>query len=186
MRIISGVLKGKTINFLKNATTRPLKDSVRENIFNVIRHSNQIKTKIENSNILDLYSGIGSFGIESLSRDAKKVTFIEKESKAATLLKANLINLSLINRSFVYQDTIENFLNYNLDEKFDIFFLDPPFNDKNYLLNLESIKKNKIFKNNHLVIVHREKKVQDNFEDLLDIIKVKNYGRSKIIFGEFN
>ena len=186
MRIISGVLKGKTINFLKNTTTRPLKDSVRENIFNIIKHSNLIKTKIENSNILDLYSGIGSFGIESLSRNAKKVTFIEKENNAATLLKANLIKLSLINRSFIHEDTIENFLTSHLGEKFNIFFLDPPFNDKNFLLNLKSIKKNKIFKNNHLVIIHREKKVQDNFEDVLDIIKVKKYGRSKIIFGKFN
>ena len=79
MRIISGVLKGKTINFLKNATTRPLKDSVRENIFNIIKHSNLIKTKIENSNILDLYSGIGSFGIESLSRNAKKSLSLKKK-----------------------------------------------------------------------------------------------------------
>ena len=61
MRIISGNLKGRTINFLKNTKTRPLKDSVRENIFNILNHSNFLKTKIEGSNVLDLYSGIGSF-----------------------------------------------------------------------------------------------------------------------------
>ena len=74
MRIISGELKGKSINYLKNSNTRPLKDSVRENIFNILKHSFSINVKVENSNILDLYSGIGSFGIESLSRYAKKVT----------------------------------------------------------------------------------------------------------------
>ena len=47
MRIISGSLKGKTFNFLKNKKTRPLKDSVKENIFNILTHSNLIKTKIE-------------------------------------------------------------------------------------------------------------------------------------------
>ena len=77
MRIISGHLKGKKINYLKNSTTRPLKDSVKENIFNILKHSNFINIKIENSNILDLYSGIGSFGIEGISRGARKVTFID-------------------------------------------------------------------------------------------------------------
>ena len=66
MRIISGSLKGKSINFLKNSTTRPLKDAVRENIFNVLKHSNLINGIVENANILDLYSGIGSFGLECI------------------------------------------------------------------------------------------------------------------------
>ena len=79
MRIISGKLKGKSINFIKNSVTRPLKDSVKENIFNVLCHSNLIKTKIEKANILDLYSGVGSFGLECISRGAKKVKFIEEE-----------------------------------------------------------------------------------------------------------
>ena len=66
MRVISGVLKGRSINFLKNKNTRPLKDSVKESVFNILKHSNLVKTKIENSNVLDLYSGIGSFGIECI------------------------------------------------------------------------------------------------------------------------
>jgi len=51
---------------------------------------------------------------------------------------------------------------------------------------LASIKKNKIFKKNHIVIIHREKKTKDNFKNLLNIIAIKIYGRSKIIFGIFN
>ena len=81
MRIISGTFKGRSIKFLKNSFTRPLKDSVRESIFNILKHSNFIKPKIENSSVLDLYSGIGSFGIESLSRGAKGVVFIENYQK---------------------------------------------------------------------------------------------------------
>ena len=92
MRIISGSLKGKTFNFLKNKKTRPLKDSVKENIFNILTHSNLIKTKIESSSILDLYSGIGSFGIECISRGAQKVTFVEQDEITSNILKENLIN----------------------------------------------------------------------------------------------
>ena len=55
MRIISGSLKGKRINFLKSSVTRPLKDSVKENIFNIIKHSNHFNVRINHSKILDLY-----------------------------------------------------------------------------------------------------------------------------------
>ena len=64
--------------------------------------------------------------------------------------------------------------------------MDPPFADLKFINNLILIKKNKIFKKNHIVIVHREKKTQDNFKNLLDVITIKLYGRSKIIFGIIN
>ena len=184
MRIISGTLKGKSINFLKNKNTRPLKDSVKESIFNILNHSNLIKTDIQNSNILDLYSGVGSFGIESLSRNAKKVTFIEKDINASNILKENLKKLSIFQKSKIFTDKIENVLS-RLEEKFNIFFFDPPFADENYFLNLELIKNRKIFEENHIVIIHREKKSKENFGNILHIIETKQYGRSKIFFGKF-
>jgi 16S rRNA (guanine966-N2)-methyltransferase len=186
MRIISGTLKGKPIDFLKNMNTRPLKNSVRENIFNILEHSNFIKVKIENSNILDLYSGIGSFGIECLSRRARKITFIEQDVNASNILKQNLTNLSVVDKSIIYADKIENILNRNIMEKYDIFFLDPPFTDYEFINNLEIIKKRKIFSKNHIIIIHRENKSKDKLESYMKTIQTKKYGRSKIIFGTFN
>ena len=86
MRIISGTLKGKSIYFIRNFHTRPLKDSVRENIFNILKHSNLINISIQKANILDLYSGVGSFGIECISRGAEKVTFVENDKNAINIL----------------------------------------------------------------------------------------------------
>ena len=63
MRIISGFLKGKKIDFLKSNTTRPLRDFVKESTFNIIEHSNLVNISLKDANILDLYSGVGSFGI---------------------------------------------------------------------------------------------------------------------------
>jgi len=77
MRIISGSFKGKKIIEPKDKKTRPLKDLTKESIFNIIRHSNKFKINFANSYVLDLFSGVGSFGIECLSRGVKKVTFIE-------------------------------------------------------------------------------------------------------------
>ena len=70
MRIIAGTSKGKKILQPKDQLTRPLKDLTKESIFNIIMHSNKFDARIENSNILDLFSGVGSFGLECLSRGA--------------------------------------------------------------------------------------------------------------------
>ena len=77
MRIIGGVLKGKKILDPLDKSTRPLKDLVRESIFNILEHSNNEFVKIENAKILDLFSGTGSFGIECLSRGAKKFCLLK-------------------------------------------------------------------------------------------------------------
>ncbi len=186
MRIVSGSLKGKSINYLKNSKTRPLKDIVKESIFNTLRHSNLINAEIKNSNILDIYSGIGSFGIECISCGAHKVTFIEKDIEAVNVLNKNLVKLSILDKSKIIKGKIESVLTENINEKFSIFFLDPPFKDKNFIQNLKLIKNNKIFSSDHIVIIHRERKTEDNFDNLLKVVKIKHYGRSKIIFGEFN
>ncbi len=91
MRIISGSFKNKKLNFPKNFKTRPLKDGVKENIFNIIEHSNKIDVKIKNSQVLDLYAGIGSFGLECVSRGAKKISFVENDKDALTNLKKKIL-----------------------------------------------------------------------------------------------
>ena len=77
MRIISGVYKGKKINLPKDKETRPLKDLTKESIFNLISHSNKFDLDLKKSIILDIFSGVGSFGIECLSRGAKFVFFLK-------------------------------------------------------------------------------------------------------------
>ena len=90
----------------KEFTYKTIKDAVRENIFNILTHSNLIQTKIENSNVLDLYSGIGSFGIECVSRAAAKVTFVEKNMQSFNILK-NLIELTIIDKAKIYNKDVE-------------------------------------------------------------------------------
>ena len=93
MRIISGSFKGKKILEPNDVKTRPLKDLTKESIFNIINHSNKFNINLENSNILDLFSGTGSFGIECLSRGVKNVIFVENYIGILPVLKKNLINL---------------------------------------------------------------------------------------------
>ena len=90
MRIISGNFKGSNLYLPNNENIRPLKDMVRESIFNLLIHSNKILLKLEQCNVLDLYSGTGSFGLEWLSREAKYVLFVENEKLALEILKKNI------------------------------------------------------------------------------------------------
>ena len=94
MRIISGNFKGKKIILPKDKLTRPLKDLTKESIFNILKHSKLFNVELENSNILDLFSGVGSFGLECLSRSAKNVTFLESYKEVLNILKKNIDNLN--------------------------------------------------------------------------------------------
>ena len=184
MRIIGGTLKGKKIDFIKSSITRPLKDVVKESIFNVIQHSNLIKLDLKNSSILDLCSGVGSFGLESISRGAKDVTFVDNDSKALIVLKKNINDLKINEKTTIFSKKIEDFINnFKGKNKFNIVFLDPPFAENFYIKDLELIKKSKICNSNNLVIIHREKKTNDKIDSCLSTLLTKIYGRSKIIFG---
>ena len=95
MRVIGGKFKGKLIHNPVDKTTRPLKDLVRESIFNILEHSNNEKIKLDGDIILDLFSGSGSFGIECLSRGVKKVYFFENYRKTLKILKKNIADFNL-------------------------------------------------------------------------------------------
>ena len=184
MRIISGKLRGKSIDFVKSKITRPLKDSVKENIFNIISHSNLVTIELNKANILDLYSGVGSFGLECLSRGADKIVFVEKDKDSAEILTKNLNALSLEKRAEVITEDIQQFLK-NETSKFDIFFLDPPFSNNIFIEDLKLIKRNKNFQKNHLIIIHREQNTSDDFQKIINPLIIRKYGRSKIIFAKF-
>tara|TARA_B100002019_G_C21023144_1_gene475879 strand:+ start:86 stop:646 length:561 start_codon:yes stop_codon:yes gene_type:complete len=186
MRIIGGNFKGKKINFIRSSITRPLKDAVKENIFNVLIHSNKIDITIEQSKVLDLYSGVGSFGLECISRGSEKVTFVEKNVVSYRILNDNLGNLSVLSKAETYNQDIDSFIKIHLKQKYNIFFFDPPFTDNDFIYNLKALKEKQAFEKKHVIIIHRERKTKNDFNNICRIITMKQYGRSKIFFGSFN
>ena len=114
MRIISGKYKGKKIFQPTDEATRPLKDLTKESIFNIIQHSNLIRNKIENSNILDLFSGVGSFGLECISRGASNIVFYENYQNVLKILKKSKIKTLV---SGISHGTVIAFIN---KKKFEI------------------------------------------------------------------
>ena len=185
MRVIGGSLKGKKLSIPLDKSTRPLRDMVRESIFNILDHSSKVPKDINNSKVLDLFSGTGSFGIECLSRGAKEVVFFENYSNSIKVLKNNIFNLKLESKTKVYESNAYNLKESNLNnEIFDVIFLDPPFKDKEINILIDQIKILKIADINTIIIIHRNKKTVDNIPKFLNVLDEKNYGLSKILFSK--
>ena len=184
MRIISGSFKGKKILLPKDKLTRPLKDLTKESIFNILKHSKLLNIELESSNVLDLFSGVGSFGLECLSRGAKNVTFLESYADVLSVLKKNINNLNQQNQTKVIEKDIfaENTLKL-LNDKFDIIFMDPPYKEKKLFFLLNVITELELLNNGGVIIIHRHKKEEDDLPKEFNLILEKNYGISKIIFG---
>ena len=186
MRIISGISKGKKLYEPKDLLTRPLKDLTKESIFNIIAHSNKFKIELKGSNVLDLFSGTGSFGLECLSRGSKFITFVENYKKVLPVLKSNIIKLNFQESSKVIEKDIINDLSFKIFKmKFDIIFLDPPYKEKKLFKLLENIIQSNLLKHEGVIIIHRHKKDVCEFPEKFRIIEEKLYGISKVIFVSY-
>ena len=185
MRIISGKYKGKKLFLPKDKNTRPLKDLVKVSIFNLLDHSKKINKKLEDSSILDLFSGSGSFGIECLSRGSKIVYFFENYFEAIKILEKNLSLLKNEKNFKIFKnDCFEFFNSYQkINKKFDFIFLDPPFKEKKINELIEKIIENKILNAGGIIIIHRHKKDKMEITDKIKIFDVRNYGLSRVYFA---
>ncbi len=185
MRIISGKLKGKKILLPKDKMTRPLRDLVKESIFNLLKHSNKLNISTLDINVLDLFSGSGSFGLEIISRGAKKVIFVENYAPAYEVLSKNIINLKCQDSSEILNNNCFDYIErLNKEEiKFDLIFLDPPFKEKKINTLIKNIKQKNLLNESGIIIIHRHKKDDIIITNHLNIIEQRSYGISKITFG---
>lgn len=123
MRVITGSARGRRLTTPVGLDTRPTSDMTKEAVFSILQN------EVENSDMLDLFAGSGQMGIEALSRGAKSATFIDSDQKAIAAVKENLKACGLMDRSKVaMMDSLSYIKNTN--SKFDIVFLDPPYNQK--------------------------------------------------------
>jgi len=185
MRIISGNFKGRKILTPNDINTRPLKDLTKESIFNILKHSNKFEIEIENSMVLDLFAGVGSFGIECLSNKAKYVTFVENYNGVLPILEKNLANLELDKKFEIIDKNIFTELKL-AKNNYDIIFLDPPYKNNNIAELIDKIFEINLLSKNGIIILHRNKKVKEKYSKKFNILEEKTYGISKILFGNLN
>ena len=185
MRIISGLNKGKKLFMPNDKTTRPLKDMAKESIFNVLTHAKYINFDIKDSKVLDLFAGIGSFGLECISRGSKFVFFLETYPPVLEILKVNISNLKYENKSKIIETDafrIDNNI-FKDDQKFQIIFCDPPYKEKKIELLIKNIIEMNILEKNGIIIIHRKKGDLDIYPKKFKLIDTKIYGLSTFVFG---
>ena len=170
----------------KDKTTRPLKDMAKESLFNILTHAKYVNFHLKDSKVLDLFSGIGSFGLECISRGSKFVFFLENYPPVLEILKRNISNLKYDIKSKVID--IDAFkINYNTfkeDQKFQIIFCDPPYKEKKIEVLIKKIIEMDILEKNGIIIIHRKKGDLDNYPKKFKVIDTKNYGLSTFVFGK--
>ena len=120
MRVITGAARGRKLKTPENYDIRPTTDNVKEAVFNIIQFD------IEGRRVLDLFAGTGQLGIEALSRGAARCTFVDMNRQAAAIIRENVTAVGFADRAVVQQGDAMAFL-AGCREKYDLIFLDPPY-----------------------------------------------------------
>jgi len=173
MKVIAGKYKGKKIDTINDLSTRPMLGVAREGIFNSLQFS------FQNSEVLDLFAGSGSMGIEALSRGAKYVTFIDNSSDCINQIKKNL------------KDYEEDYSVINLDVSsyisetkisYDIIFYDPPFEYLSEKVDLDIKELSNNLKDEGFIVIHRHSNSPSTvLPKDVELYKEKNYGQSNLL-----
>ena len=179
MRIISGKARGTKLYTLEGENTRPTLDRVKESIFSIIQG------EIEGAKILDLFAGSGAIGLEFLSRGAEEAVLCDNSKEAINIIKKNIEKTHMEEKVKLINTDFEKCLEKISNEKFDIIYLDPPY-DTNYIYKaIKKIIDLNIAKEESLVIIETddEQRVEQEIEKLeINIVDKRKYGRATIIF----
>lgn len=171
MQIITGKYRSRKLIGVDANTTRPTLARVKESIFNLIQW------QIAGSVVLDLFAGSGAFGAECLSRNAKKIYFVDREEKAIKTIKINTKNM---NDDFEiikddYKSALLKFSKNNI--KFDLIYLDPPYASDCVENSLDLIEKYKLLNEGGIIVIeHDKEKDLQNISKCYIIEKSKKYG----------
>ena len=145
MRIISGSARGRKLKEPQGMDTRPTTDKVKESLFNIIQFD------LEGRRVLDLFGGTGQLGLEALSRGSAHCTFVEQRREAVALIRENLKRTGFSDRARVVQGEALSFL-ASCRERFDIVFLDPPYQGGLLEQSLEKIVQFDILREHGIMI----------------------------------
>ena len=173
MKVIAGIYKGRNIDTIKDTATRPMMGIAREGIFNTLQFS------FENADVLDLFAGSGSMGIEALSRGAKYVTFIDNSPDCIKQINKNLQEYK--NDYSVLKLDVSNYIN-EVAGKYDIVFYDPPFEYATEDINADISEIGNNLNKNAFIVIHRHSNSSSIvLPNDVELYKEKNYGQSKIL-----
>lgn len=179
MRIISGKARGTKLKTLEGILTRPTLDRVKESLFNIINND------LQDSVVLDLFAGSGALGLESISRGAKEAILCDNSKDATEIINQNVQKVHSALQVTVYNMDFKNCLGKIKEKKFDIIFLDPPYDTDFSIQALKLILEYNMIDKNSIVIIETDdsKRILKELENIMINVKdVRKYGRANLIF----
>ncbi|MGM9532539.1 16S rRNA (guanine(966)-N(2))-methyltransferase RsmD [Intestinibacter sp.] len=179
LRVISGKARGLKLNTPKNEDVRPTTDRVKESLFNIINFD------IMDSNVLDLFAGTGSLGIECLSRGASKCVFVDKSKESMSIVKSNIKKARVENESITMNIDFKSAILSlsNKGEKFNIIFMDPPYYKNMFEDALSMVDQNNLLEEDGVIVVEHDTK--DSFPENIGRLyksRDKKYGKTTLTF----
>ncbi|MBO5120471.1 MAG: 16S rRNA (guanine(966)-N(2))-methyltransferase RsmD [Bacilli bacterium] len=176
MKVISGLYKGRNIEGFDLDGTRPTMERVKESLFAIIQNN------LQDSIVLDLFSGSGNLGIEALSQGAKYAYLVDSNPKATKTIKRNLENINIKSAEVINMDYIKA-LNYLKEKniKLDIIFLDPPYKTAFIEKSIELITNNNLLNKDGLIICESDSLDRIVYNENYKIIKDKKYGDKWVV-----
>lgn len=181
MRIIAGKYKAKRLNSPKTDKTRPTLDRVKEALFS------KINFELQDSVVLDLFAGSGALALESISRGAKEAVLCDSSREAIKIIKQNIEKTKTNEKTLIlnldYKKALEDLK--NKDIKFDIVFLDPPYQTDFAEEAVKIIIENKLLNEDAIIILetdNKEKVIKNLDTELIEIKDIKKYGRVDLLF----
>ena len=152
MRIISGEFRGRKLLSPRTLRIRPTSDRVRESLFNILGE------KCIDAKVLDLFAGVGTVGIEALSRGAASVTFVDQHLQSVEYIRKN-IEFFREKADIIPTDTKRAIHILNKKEKkFDLIFLDPPYELGWIGKTLKDLDAYQLMKDNGMLIIQRSRR----------------------------
>ena len=171
MRVITGTARGHRLKTPENYDIRPTTDNVKESVFNIIQFD------IEGRRVLDLFAGTGQLGIECLSRGAAEAVFIDENTAAVKIVKENLKTCGFT-AAVLQQDALSYLRHCG---RFDLVFVDPPYDSGLYESVLETINSVDILSDGGIILCEsRREKVLPDMRAPYRKKKEYNYGRVKL------
>lgn len=183
MRIITGRARGLQLTTPKNMDVRPTADRVKESLFNIIG------SKIIEAEVIDLFAGTGNLGLESWSRGAKKITFIDESKESLRLVESNINKCRAQNDCSVIKGNAVNVIErlYRQNFSFDFAFCDPPYNKGWIQKIIRAVTEYPILKDGGYLVVERaQHETIENLPEILEIVRSEKYGETYIDFICYN
>ena len=173
MRIISGIRRGHRLHEFSGQDVRPTTDRVKESMFNLIQ------SYVPSAYVLDMFAGSGALSLEALSRGAEYAVLIDADKRSVDLAKRNICDLKFNDICEVRNISCFDYAN-TCDKKFDIIFLDPPYNKGFIEPALDAISKNGLLTDNGIVVLESDNTDFRNEYKGLEMLKQRKYGRTYI------